>query len=117
MESIKTTINHITAAKYTYANITNAGAILHDTINDCALLVTNGDPIWYDSLAELNEEINEDAESYDIGATFATVADYIAYYCDVDLMACADDGAILDVLVNELGYGAAAWIKDIAANA
>ena len=117
MESIKNIINHITATPYHYNDSPERGTILHDTISDCACLVTNGDPIWYDSLAELNDELNEDAESYDIGATLPSLSDYVAYYCGVDLMVYDDDADILAVLDNELGYGATAWIKDIAANA
>lgn len=117
MESIKTTINHITAAKYTYANSTETGAILHDLDSDCACLVTNSDPIWYDSMAALADDIREDAKNYGIGVPFATLAAYIHYYYDVDVMACTDDAAALDILGNTIGTGATAWIKDIAANA
>lgn len=116
MESIKTTISHITATPYHYNGSPERGAILHDTVSGCACLATNCDAVLFDSLAVLNNEINEDAESYDIGARFATIADYIAYYCDVDLMSYADDDDILDVLYNDLGFGAIIWIKDIAAN-
>lgn len=117
MESIKTTVNHITAARYTYADSPEAGSILHDLQSGCVCLVTNGDPVWYDSMDDLNADISEDAENYIIAATFATITDYIAYYYDDDLMAYADDDTIIDVLYNTFGYGAAAWIKDIAANA
>lgn len=124
MESIKAAIAHITATPFRFTPEEPDGApcrypspergvILCDTISGEACEVTFGHRVWCDNLDDLYIDMFEDILRTVFGAR-TSLAEYTAHFFGVDLLACADDDAIFDALVNELGYGAAGWINDIA---
>lgn len=125
MESLKDTIKHIAAIPYRLTpeepfgvprslyETPERGVILHDTISNEACMVPFGKKVDCNNLDDLYVDMGEDWQRCVTGAR-TSLAEYTAYYCGVDLLACADDIDVYGALEDELGCAVAGWISDIS---